>query len=459
MLTHTRANSALELSTGSIRTTATLSALALGVATMLVSTGTPARADEATLLSQGQPAAASSTEAGYTAARFAVDGDLTTRWASQLSDVEWLRVDLGAQADISHVDLTWEGAYGRAYEIQVSDDGQTWSTAASVTNGTGGTESINVDGSGRYIQLLTSERGTAYGYSLWEFEVYGTGGLRAPAIEPPPFDDEVTHREFQANCTVSHFNYDDPIVFPGQVGASHLHTFMGNTSTNAFTQISDLFANRDTTCTNPKDNSAYWFPAIQKGDDVIVPDIHQTIYYKSGIEDYWKVQSFPEGIRFVVGDMMATPESFQNAPGAVEGWECGELSFQWDIPGHCDPGTQLNIRYQAPSCWDGVNLDSPNHKSHMAYPVHGECPLSHPVPVPMLEFKIAWPVSGDMSDVHLVSGSDQSWHYDFMNGWDPEILDALVMHCINGGLQCNPQGYDLYKPHRGAAITANFDLQ
>ncbi len=55
----------------------------------------------------------------------------------------------------------------------------------------------------------------------------------------------------------------------------------------------------------------------------------------------------------------------------MEGFECGDLSRSWDIPRSCAPGTQVNVRYQAPSCWDGVNLDSADHKSHMAYPVGG----------------------------------------------------------------------------------------
>jgi len=425
---------------------------------MTVAAAPPALADGDSPLSQGHPAAASSTEAGFTAARFAVDGDPSTRWASQPDDNQWLRVDLGATAHIDSVELNWEAAYGKAYQIQVSNDGYTWTTAASVTNGDGGTDVVNVGANGRYVQLTTSQRGTGYGYSLWEFKVFGTGGATVPDDNLPVYNDEVTHHEFQANCTPSHIKYDDPIVFPGQPGRSHLHTFMGNTSTDASTTIASLFANPTTTCTNPKDKSAYWFPTIMNGDVAVVPSILETLYYKAGIDDYRSVQSFPQGLRLIAGDMMATPSSFQNAPGAVEGWECGELSNQWSIPDYCAPGSQLNMRYQAPSCWDGIHLDSADHKSHMAYPVNGECPTTHPVPVPMLEFKIAWPVSGDMTQVHLASGSDQSWHYDFMNGWDPEILDALVTHCINGGLQCNPQGYDLYKPQRGAALTAAFEL-
>ncbi|MBM6404530.1 DUF1996 domain-containing protein [Phycicoccus sp. CSK15P-2] len=433
-------------------------ALAGALVTAGVLAAPPAGAADSELISQGHRAFSSSTEGAGTAARFAVDGDPSTRWSSEFSDEQWLRVDLGAPAHLDEVVLQWEAAYGAQYAIQVSDDGASWSTVASVTDGDGGTDTLDVDAEGRYVQMLGQRRGTGYGYSLFELQVFGTGGAPVDDDEPPVFDDEVTHHEFQANCTAAHLESDDPIVYPGQPGRSHLHTFIGNTSTDADTTIESLFAHPETTCTNPKDHSAYWFPSIYDGDTPVEPTIHETVYYKAGIEDYRSVQPFPEGLRFVAGDMMATPDSFRDAPGAVEGWECGDLSKQWSIPDHCTPGTQLNIRYQAPSCWDGVNLDSPDHQSHMAYPVSGECPLDHPVPVPMLEFKIAWPVSGDMTQVRLASGSDQSWHYDFMNAWEPEILDALVTHCINGGLQCNPRGYDQYKPHRGAALTEDYEL-
>jgi hypothetical protein len=103
-------------------------------------------------------------------------------------------------------------------------------------------------------------------------------------------------------------------------------------------------------------------------------------------------------------------------------------------------------------------LDTPDHKNHMAYPVLGICPNDHPVAVPMIEFKMAWPVSGDMSQVHFASGRGYSFHYDVFVAWPQPILNALVTHCINGGLQCNTQGFDQYKPDRGAALTPTFDL-
>lgn len=406
------------------------------------------------LISSGKLTSASSSEAGHLGPRYVVDNDPRTRWGSNFSDDQWLRIDLGAPAAMSKVVLDWEAAFAADFTLQTSNDATTWTTITDVTDATGGKQVLDVSGSGRYIQLVATDRGTNYGYSLWEFEVYGTGGATITGPEVPEFDDEVTHHEFQANCTTSHLSPDDPIVFPGQDGASHLHTFLGNTSTDAQTTVTSLLA-ADTTCTVPADRSAYWFPTLMDGDSPIVPNIAQTIYYKSGITDYKKVVPFPQGLKILAGDMMASESQFRDAPGAVEGFECGNVANAYSIPIWCVKGSQLNLRYQAPSCWDGVNLDSPNHKSHMAYPINGQCSLSHPVAVPMLEFKIAWPKSGDMSQVRLVSGADSSWHFDFINAWDPATLAALVKHCINGGLQCNPRGYDQYKPHRGSALNVS----
>ncbi|MCD0445476.1 DUF1996 domain-containing protein [Glycomyces sp. A-F 0318] len=268
-------------------------------------------------------------------------------------------------------------------------------------------------------------------------------------------DDLVTHHEFQANCTVDHTAPDDPIVFPGQPGASHDHTFIGNTGVDAHTTLESL-QQGETTCLVPADRSAYWFPTLFRGDEPITTDWHLVVYYKSGIEDYTAVEPFPPGLRFVAGDMMATPQEFEDAPGQVEGYECGESFHNYTIPAHCT--SWLNIRYQAPSCWDGVNLDSADHKGHMAYPVGGSCPSTHPVAVPMIEFKIHWPVEGDMTGVRLASGGGESWHYDFFNAWEPETLAAMVEHCINGGLQCDSRGFDLYKPDRGAVLDEDYEL-
>ncbi|MCW2640484.1 MAG: hypothetical protein JWP76_2790 [Dactylosporangium sp.] len=134
-----------------------------------------------TLLSQGKPATASSQEGADVGAANAVDGNAGTRWSSQFSDPQWLKVDLGATATIGSVVLQWENAYGKAYQIQTSADGSTWTSIYSTTTGAGGTETLTVTGSGRYIRMYGTARATGYGYSLYEFKVYGS-----TTPTPPP---------------------------------------------------------------------------------------------------------------------------------------------------------------------------------------------------------------------------------------------------------------------------------
>jgi hypothetical protein len=441
---------------------------------LLVAVAPSAQAAD-TLLSHGRPALASSQENGGAPAVAAVDGRPDTRWGSTWSDPQWLRVDLGGTTTISRVVLQWESAYARAFQIQTSPDGNAWTTVYSTTAGAGGTQTLTVGGSGRYVRMYGTERGTGYGYSLYEFQVYGTAqtppagdgyvpadppvtGVVPSTAVPPDTNPPTTHHEFQANCSVSRSNLpDDPIVFPKLPGASHSHTFLGNTTTNAHSTLPSLQGG-GTSCITPGDKTGYWMPTLLGGDTAVQPVGRQVIYYKSGVFDYRSVRPSPPGLRYVVGSPVATRDEFRNAPGAVEGWECGDSAFNWDFPASCPAGTQLNIRYQAPSCWDGRHLDTPDHKSHMAYPVLGVCPADHPVAVPMIEFKMAFPVSGNMANVRLSSGRGYSYHYDFYNAWDAPTLAALVRHCINGGLQCDPRGFDLYKPDRGAALNENYVL-
>jgi hypothetical protein len=138
--------------------------------------GTAHSAEAATLLSQGKTATASSVENASFPASAAVDGNTGTRWSSAFSDPQWLEVDLGATASISQVVLQWETAYATAFQIQTSTDGTNWTTIYSTTTGTGGTQTLNVTGTGRYVRMYGTARATQYGYSLWEFQVYGTAG-------------------------------------------------------------------------------------------------------------------------------------------------------------------------------------------------------------------------------------------------------------------------------------------
>ncbi|WGP08352.1 discoidin domain-containing protein [Streptomyces sp. SH5] len=152
------------------------------VATLLAAVqAAPAQAAPV-LLSQGSAVTASSQENGGTAASNAVDGDGGTRWSSAFADPQWLRIDLGSPAALSRVELAWETAHAKSYRIELSTDGNDWTTAYSTTTSAGGNETLNISGDARYVRLTGTERATGYGYSLWEFKVFGTRDGGGPEI-------------------------------------------------------------------------------------------------------------------------------------------------------------------------------------------------------------------------------------------------------------------------------------
>ncbi|GAA2211456.1 hypothetical protein GCM10009850_069160 [Nonomuraea monospora] len=127
-------------------------------------------------VARGKPATASTSQATGDGGPFtpdrATDGSFTTRWASEWADPQWLRVDLGQPTAIKHVQLGWESAYARAYQVQTSLNGTDWTTVHATTSGDGGFDEIDLNTSARHVRLNLTQRGTAYGYSLWEFGVY-----------------------------------------------------------------------------------------------------------------------------------------------------------------------------------------------------------------------------------------------------------------------------------------------
>jgi hypothetical protein len=130
---------------------------------------------EPVLLSAGRPVEATSVEGPAYGPGNAVDGDRGTRWSSLFADPQSITVDLGSTRSVSRVRLDWEVAFGRAYAVRTSTDGSSWTTVSSTTASDGGVDDLTFDAlSARYVQVLGTERGTPWGYSLWELEVYGT---------------------------------------------------------------------------------------------------------------------------------------------------------------------------------------------------------------------------------------------------------------------------------------------
>jgi hypothetical protein len=245
------------------------------------------------------------------------------------------------------------------------------------------------------------------------------------------------HGAFRIRCFYSHANKDDALVFPNQKGASHLHGYFGNTKTDANSTYQSLTTSGNSTCSGGIANrSAYWVPTVlDPQGKVIAPSILQ-VYYKSFSTK--NVKNIPNGIRMIAGNSKA--QSAQ--PQGMINWECqtpsnATLGTGGSIPS-CAKGNNLKVRINFPSCWDGFNLDSPDHKQHMAYSGNSGCPVSHPVDLPHISFIISWNsiksstqgwrLSSDMYSSKMPGG--YSFHADWMEAWKPEIRNTWFKNCI-----------------------------
>jgi hypothetical protein len=178
-------------------TLAALLVISLGLLLARASAETDsARMSPSENLAQDRPAFCSSIENTCNLCWNAVDGKPDTRWSSQFSDPQWIYVDLGVPMRIEQVVLHWEAAYGKTYQIQTSNDISTWTEIYSTTTGDGGVDNLAVSGFGRYVRMVSMQRATEWGHSLWEFEVYGVPGtvflpmamsrFSRPTVTPTP---------------------------------------------------------------------------------------------------------------------------------------------------------------------------------------------------------------------------------------------------------------------------------
>ncbi len=251
----------------------------------------------------------------------------------------------------------------------------------------------------------------------------------AAARQPPPRLDGVN---FISVCGFARMAPDDPIVFPGRPSASHPHSFVGNTTTNASSTLESLRTG-GTTCRRTSDRAAYWMPTLFVRGAAVQP-IDAVAYYQRRANAM--VRPFPPGLKIVAGNSHAlAPQSF-----LITFWDCGDAT---DVPRSsevpaCPQGSTLRLRVNFPDCWNGKTLDSPDHQSHMAYSAGGTCPRSRPVPVPAISlvFRYAAPNLPDQNDVYLASGGQWSGHADFINAWDQPALAKLVATCLNRYRHC-----------------------
>ncbi|HEX7303237.1 DUF1996 domain-containing protein [Lentzea sp.] len=259
-----------------------------------------------------------------------------------------------------------------------------------------------------------------------------------PPQEPIPAN-AVRVAEFVAECPFTHRLPDDPIVLPNLPGASHSHSFFGNESTNAHSTIETL-EKAGSTCNPKQDLSSYWVPTLLADGQPVEPTGTTFYYLGEGVRDdvTARIQPLPHGLRIVAGNAKATAPD-----GSTQSrWSClhaGHVGASKDFV-NCPAGTMLESYLDFPQCWNGKDLDSADHKSHMAYPVAGDCPATHPVPVPKLRQVLRYPVSGDPAKFKLSSGPGFTMHGDFFNAWPEAEMAQRVRDCINRIVKCGPNG-------------------
>jgi hypothetical protein len=313
-----------------------------------------------------------------------------------------------------------------------------------------------------------------------------TGGI-IPVGGPAPVESNPMLGAFRMFCTGGQLRRDDPMVNPGQLGATHLHQFFGNDGTNAFSNYQSLRTTGGTTCgqsSTPFNRSAYWFPAMLDGvGNVLKPDYIKLYYERNSNKDPLCSQAntqalgqcvdLANGIRYVFGYNMKTGEGFggnavlftcaADADGnpPASGATGRYLNLADLAAAGCPIGGQVVIAANSPNCWSG-DLDSADHRSHMAYasgPYYapqqwracvgdGAAP-GHPYMMPNMELLIYFTVDANLAKWHLSSDemvpgarAGSTFHVDYWEGWSPTIKARWHAACINQALSCGGAAVD-----------------
>ncbi len=274
---------------------------------------------------------------------------------------------------------------------------------------------------------------------------------------------------FRFTCKPSHNAYDDPIVFPGQPGRAHLHTFFGNTSADANSTYASLRTEGESTCKNKLNRSAYWVPAMLNGQGgVVMPDTI-IIYYKRrpatdpACQGETKCIGLPRGLRYVFGATMDGVDEFDRVQFYCQGGtSSAKVETLPEAAANCPVGARLTASIDAADCWNGKDLDSADHRSHMRVTTRDKqtgltaCPSSHPYLLPRFTMKVQYIVDETLDRSGDLSTSRQTWHFssdrmagktariagstfhaDWFGAWDDGVLNTWHDNCINKLLNCS----------------------
>ncbi|WP_225810240.1 DUF1996 domain-containing protein [Streptomyces spinosus] len=293
-----------------------------------------------------------------------------------------------------------------------------------------------------------------------------------PEAPAPPPQADASRGTFTSECGVNAgglFNSDNVIVAPGvSNGAHHFHDYVGNQGNNAFASDEDL-AEAGTSCADQGDKSAYYWPVLrlQNGTQErdagapgggtegnagrIVTPKQVTLTFVGNPRG--KVTAMPRLLRIITGDAKA----FVNGPGnANASWSCTghedrQLKDKYPL---CPPGSDVVRTFRFQSCWDGRNIDSANHRTHVAFTAaDGSCPAGF-APIPQLVQRIVYDVDapsladgGRTVPLFAVDSFPEQLHKpvtdhgDFINVFDEKLMREMV-DCINSGRSCGPSGDD-----------------
>jgi hypothetical protein len=234
---------------------------------------------------------------------------------------------------------------------------------------------------------------------------------------------------FSVDCALDHQAHDDPIVFFGQPGAAHVHDFFGAVGVGAFSTPNQMQSS-PTTCANKGDTGAYWAPALVGPDGVAFQPTNVLAYYQTPFGT--PVRAFPFGLKMVagVGPTQAWDPQFF-------GFSCSDQRPYAPLPIDCGSG-YLKLHIVFPSCWDGVNLDSPDHRAHMSY----RCDAAHPIQLAKLAIHVQYRGLSGGGGYHLAANADGSIpgpHADYVSTWQASVLEKIVATCLNVGLDCKKQ--------------------
>jgi Domain of unknown function (DUF1996) len=249
-------------------------------------------------------------------------------------------------------------------------------------------------------------------------------------------------------CPHSHFNRDDPIVHPGVPGAAHQHEYIGNRTVDAHSTYDGSVGAR-TTCPQ-NDTAGYWFPAffegtrrMRSGSSATGRFTRNTVYYRNNLNGYppSAIQAPPAGLKMVTGRAKATSVARNPKLGSELYYGCSNNSTgKLTAPPNCSTGL-ISVHIGFPNCWNGVDLDSRNHRSHMAWPRQNSsggyvCPKSHPVPIVRIIMRLEFETGAKTKNFRLSSGPAYTLHGDFFNTWVQADLERLTRDCIRRDVDC-----------------------